>query len=142
RRADGSVLSRDRVGVATAINSDGRPCRVGRWVACYVLEGSGRRAMVVPLGMAPTMNAWTDGPMDTVAKDAWAGTSSGIAMVCAAAGGSSSRISREVLFGSGGTNEVCHQAVTVTSCGRSRDMPIERDRASKVTGAAGPVVLS
>jgi hypothetical protein len=27
--------------------------------------------MVVPLGIGPTMNAWTDGPMDTVANDAW-----------------------------------------------------------------------
>jgi len=86
--------------------------------------------MVVPAGMGPTMKAWTDGPMDTVANDAWAGTSPGIAMVCGPAGSSSSRITREVLFGSGGTNEVCHQAMTVTSCGRSRDMPIDRDRAS------------
>ena len=30
--------------------------------------------MVVRLGMGPTMNAWTSGPMDTVANDAWAGT--------------------------------------------------------------------
>ena len=58
--------------------------------------------MVVPLGMGPTMNAWMDGPMDTVANDAWAGTSSGIVMVWAPVGSSSSRITREVLFGSGG----------------------------------------
>ena len=57
--------------------------------------------MVVPFGMGPTINAWTDRPMDTVANDAWAGTSSGIAMVCAPAGSSSSRITREVLSGSG-----------------------------------------
>ena len=74
--------------------------------------------MVVPAGMGPTMNACTDGPVDTVAKDAWAGTWSGIAMVCAPAGSSWSRITREVLFGSGGTNEVCHQAVTATCRGR------------------------
>lgn len=86
--------------------------------------------MVVPLGMGPTMNACTEGPMDRVANDAWVGTSSGIAMVCAPAGSCSSRIKREVLFGSGGTNEVAHQAMTVTSCGPSRDMPIDRDWAS------------
>src|SRR5205823_150296 len=103
---------------------------VGRRVASYALEGSGKRARVVPLGMGPTMNAWADGPVDTVANDAWAGTSSGIAMVCGPAGSSSSRITCEVLFGSGGTNEVCHQAVTVTWCGPSRDMPIDRDWAS------------
>src|SRR5215831_1934262 len=105
---------------------DGRP---GKGTS-YALEGLGKRAIVVPAGMGPTMNAWTDGPMDTVANDAWAGTSSGIAIVCAPAGSSSSRITREVLFGSGGANEVAHQAVMVTSCGRSRDMPIDRDRAS------------
>jgi hypothetical protein len=66
--------------------------------------------MVVPLGIGPTMNARTDGPMDTVANDAWAGTSSGIAMVCTPVGSSSSSITREVLFGSG-ANEVCHQAI-------------------------------
>src|SRR5262249_7215343 len=98
--------------------------------------------MVVPLGMGPTMNAWTDGPMDTVANDAWAGTSSGIAMVCAPAGSSLSRITREVLFGSGGTNEVCHQAMTVTCSGPSRDTPIERDWASYMTEATGLVVPS
>jgi hypothetical protein len=32
------------------------------------------------------MNAWADGPMDTVANDAWAGTWSGIAMVRGPAG--------------------------------------------------------
>src|SRR5215831_19818728 len=90
--------------------------------------------------MGPTMNAWTDRPVDTVANDAWAGTSSGIAMVCAPAGSFSSRITREVLFGSGGANEVAHQAVTVTCCGRSRDIPIDRDWASYVTEAVGPVV--
>jgi len=58
--------------------------------------------MVVRLGMGPTMNAWTSGPMDTVANDAWAGTSSGIAMVCAPVGSSSSRITREVLSVPGG----------------------------------------
>src|SRR5580693_561158 len=109
-------------------------------VGSYALDGSGKRAKVVPLGIGPTMNAWTDGPADTVANDAWAGTSSGIAMVCAPAGSSSSRMTREVLFGSGGTNEVCHQAMTVTSCGPSRDMPIDRDWASYVTEAAVPVV--
>jgi hypothetical protein len=45
----------------------------GRRVASYVLEGLGKRARVVPLGMGPTMNACTDGPMDTAANDAWAG---------------------------------------------------------------------
>jgi hypothetical protein len=62
--------------------------------------------MVVPLGIGPTMNARTDGPMDTVANDAWAGTSSGIAMVCTPVGSSSSSITREVLFGSGGERSV------------------------------------
>jgi hypothetical protein len=71
---------------------------VGRPVASYVLEGLGKRAIVVPLGIGPTMNASTDGPMDTVANDAWAGTSSGIATVCGPAGSSLSRITREVLF--------------------------------------------
>src|SRR6266536_2969635 len=118
------------------------PASVGRRVASYALEGLGMRAKVVPLGMGPTMNAWTDGPMDTVANDAWTGTSSGIDMVCAPVGSSSSRITREVLFGSGGTNEVCHQAMTVTSCGPSRDMPIDRDWASYVTEAVGRVVPS
>jgi hypothetical protein len=37
--------------------------------------------MVVPAGIGPTMNAYTDGPMDTAANDAWAGISAGIAMV-------------------------------------------------------------
>src|SRR5262249_54982145 len=97
---------------------------------------------VVPLGMGPTMNAWTDGPMDTVANDAWAGTWSGIATVCAPVGSSSSRITHDVLFGSGGVNEVCHQAMTVTFCGRSRDMPIDRDWVSYVTEAVGSVVSS
>ncbi len=46
--------------------------------------------MVVPGGMGPTMNARADGPVDTVANDAWAGTSCGIAMVCGPAGSSSS----------------------------------------------------
>jgi hypothetical protein len=78
--------------------------------------------------MGPTMNARTDGPVDTVANDAWVGTSS--------------RITREVLFGSGGTNEVAHQAMTVTPCGPSRDMPIDRDWESYVTEAVGPVVPS
>src|SRR4029077_9724763 len=84
--------------------------------ACYALDGPGKRARVVPLGMGPTMNAWTDAPMDAVANDAWVGTSSGIAIVCAPVGSSSSRITCEVLVGSGGTNEVAHQAVTVTCC--------------------------
>src|SRR5215470_6468526 len=105
----------------------GGPASVGRRVACYALGALGKRARVVPAGMGPTMNAWTDGPVDTVANDAWAGTSS-------------SRMTREVLFGSGGTNEVAHQAVTVTCCGRSREMPIDRDWASYVTEAVGPVV--
>src|SRR5580658_1923415 len=99
-------------------------------VGSYALDGLGKRAKVVPLGIGPTMKACTDGPVDTVVNDAWAGTSSGIAMVCGPAGSSSSRITREVLFGSGGTNEVAHQAVTVTSCGPSRDTPIDRDLAS------------
>src|SRR5579864_986943 len=124
------VVSRDRAGVVTAVNEVDRPAGAGRRVASYWLEGPGKRAMVVPDGMGPTMNARADGPMDTVANDAWAGTSSGIAMVCGPAGSSPSRITRDVLFGSGGANEVCHQAMTVTSCGPSRDMPIDRDRAS------------
>jgi DNA-binding MarR family transcriptional regulator len=41
--------------------------------------------------MGLTMKAWTDGPVDTVANDAWAGTSSGIAMVCAPASGTGLR---------------------------------------------------
>jgi hypothetical protein len=117
-------------GAAAAINQGWAALQgAGGRVACYGLGGLGKRAMVVPLGMGPTMNAWADGPMDTVANDAWAGTWSGIAMVCAPVGSSSSRMTREVLSGSGGANEVCHQAMTVTCCGRSRDMPIDRDRA-------------
>ena len=37
--------------------------------------------MVVPLGMGPTMKAWTDDPIDAVTNDAWAGTSPGTVMV-------------------------------------------------------------
>src|SRR5262249_23227542 len=96
----------------------------------YALDGSGKRAMVVPAGMGPTMNACTDGAGGTGAKDAWAGAWAGIAVVCAPGGGCWARITREVPFGCGGANEVCHQAVTVTSCGRSREMPIDRDWAS------------
>ena len=106
--------------MALAINRVERSVRALAGVASYWLEGSGKRAMVVPAGMGPMMNAWADGPMDTVANDAWAGISSGIAMTCAPAGSSWSRITREVLFGSGGTNEVAHQAMTVTPCGPRR----------------------
>src|SRR5262249_49876806 len=88
--------------------------------------------------MGPTMNAWTDGPMDTVANDAWAGTSPGIAMACGPAGSSWSRMTREVLFGSGGTNEVCHQAVTVTC--RGLDGQGEHDGSFSSASAAGAVV--
>jgi hypothetical protein len=53
-----------------------------------------------------------------------------MAIVCEPVGSSSSRIISDVLFGSGGTNEVAHQAMTVTRCGPPRDMPIDRDWAS------------
>jgi len=69
---------------------------------------------------------WTADPTDTVTNDASAGTSSGIAIVWSPAASNPSRITREVLSGSGGTIEVCHHAVTVTPRGASSETRIDR----------------
>jgi hypothetical protein len=65
-------------------------------------------------GIAPTMNARTAGPADTVTNDATGGTSAGSGKKYSPGSRWESITRIEVLVGSGGVNEVAHQASTTT----------------------------
>ena len=66
------------------------------------------------------MNVCTAGPTDTVTNDATAGTSAGSGTACSPGSKRESTTRVEVLAGSGGVNEVAHQASTTTRAGCRR----------------------
>src|SRR5258708_30085921 len=71
-------------------------------------------------GIAPTVNARTAGPTVTVTNDATGGTSAGSGTEYSPESKWESITRIEVLVGSGGVNEVPHQASTTTWAGSRR----------------------